>query len=236
MRSFLSRNYLLIFILLLAIVLRFYKLGEVPPHLNWDEASNGYNAYSIIKTGRDEYGNFMPLTFKAFGDYNLALSVYILVPSIAVFGLNEFAFRFPSALLGTLTVLLTYFLTKQLFKSGSSFIAHHSSQKNVALVAAFFLAISPWHLQFSRYDHEANFMISFAIIGFTILIYTLKKKKQALMLTTSAVFFGLALNSYQGSKIWIPLFILLVALFYLKELSKIWKKLLVPTVILFPNL
>src|SRR3989344_292895 len=157
MKSFLIKNLPLASILFIAAILRFWNLGVNPPGLFVDEVSNGYNAYSIIKTGRDEYGNFMPLTFKAFGDYNLALSVYILVPSIAVFGLNEFAVRFPSALLGTLTVLLTYFLTKQLFKSGSSFIAHHSSQKNVALVAAFFLAISPWHLQFSRYDHEANF-------------------------------------------------------------------------------
>ena len=222
MKSFLTNNWLLVAIVLLAAVLHFWQLGKVPQSLNWDEASNAYNAYSILKTARDEYGNFLPLTIKSFGDYNPAMSVYTLVPSLAIFGATQFAVRFPSAFLGTLTVLCTYFLAVKL-----------TANKKIALLSSFFLAISPWHLQFSRYDHEANFMISFAIIGFTILIYTLKKKKQALMLTTSAVFFGLALNSYQGSKIWIPLFILLVALFYLKELSKIWKKLLVPTVILF---
>ena len=105
----------LILILMLAAVLRFYQLGQIPPSLNWDEVSNGYNAYSILKTARDEHGNFLPLTFRAFGDYNPALSVYTLVPSIALFGLNEFAVRFPSALLGTLTVLLTYLMVKQLF-------------------------------------------------------------------------------------------------------------------------
>ena len=104
----------LILILMLAAVLRFYQLGQIPPSLNWDEVSNGYNAYSILKTARDEHGNFLPLTFRAFGDYNPALSVYTLVLSIAIFGLNQFAVRFPSALLGTLTVLLTYFLTKKL--------------------------------------------------------------------------------------------------------------------------
>src|SRR3990167_1069510 len=112
MKYFLIKSkVLLILIILLAALLRFYQLGTNPPGLFVDEVSNGYNAYSILKTARDEYGNFLPSTFKAFGDYNLALSVYTLVPSIALFGLNEFAVRFPSALFGTLTVFLTYFLT-----------------------------------------------------------------------------------------------------------------------------
>ena len=229
MKSFLIKNLPLASILFIAAILRFWNLGVNPPGLFVDEVSNGYNAYSIIKTGRDEYGNFMPLTFKAFGDYNLALSVYILVPSIAVFGLNEFAVRFPSALLGTLTVLLTYFLTKQLFKSGSSFIAHHSSQKNVALVAAFFLAISPWHLQFSRYDHEANFMLFFSILAITCFIYSHKKYP---LLILSAISFGLALNTYHGAKIWIPLFLLCIFYWFKKEIISFKFKLLLPFIIL----
>ena len=116
MKYFLIKSkVLLILIILLAALLRFYQLGKNPPSLFVDEVSNGYNAYSILKTAKDEYGNFLPVTIRAFGDYNPALSVYLLVPSIAAFGLNEFAVRFPSAILGTLTVLLTYFLIKKLF-------------------------------------------------------------------------------------------------------------------------
>src|SRR3989344_3324808 len=96
----------LFLIIILAAFLSFYQLGKNPRSLNWDEASNAYNAYSILKTGHDEYGKFLPRTFKSFGDYNLALSVYPLVPSIGLFSLNEFAIRFPSALFGVLTVLV----------------------------------------------------------------------------------------------------------------------------------
>ena len=180
-------NIYLVLIIALAAVLRFWQLGQIPPSLNWDEVSNGYNAYSILKTGRDEYGNFLPLTFRAFGDYNPALSVYLLVPAIAIFGLNEFAIRFPSALLGTLTVLLTYLLTKKLFdnyKFNFSLFTFHFS---LAHVSALLLAISPWHLQFSRYDHEANFMIFFSVLALTLLLNSFKNPK---LLIFSALSFG----------------------------------------------
>ena len=54
------------FLFILAIFLRFTQLGQIPLGLNKDETAIGYNAYSILKTGRDEYGNYMPLYFKSF--------------------------------------------------------------------------------------------------------------------------------------------------------------------------
>lgn len=203
---------------MLAAVLRFYHLGQNPPSLNWDEVSNGYNAYSILKTARDEYGNFLPLTFRAFGDYNPALSVYTLVPSIAVFGLSEFAIRFPSALLGTLTVFLTYLLVKKLLANNI-----------LALIAAFFLAISPWHLQFSRYDHEANFMVFLTVAGLTTLMYSVKNPK---LLSASALAFGLGINTYHGAKIWIPLIGLATLIFFGKNILKYKSQLIIPAIIL----
>ena len=94
---------ILIVIIILAAILRFWKLGENPPALYWDEASLGYNAYSILKTARDEHGEFMPLSrFIAFGDYKPSGYIYASVPFIALFGLNEFSIRFASALAGTI--------------------------------------------------------------------------------------------------------------------------------------
>src|SRR3989344_8228068 len=106
----------LIAIILVASVLRLYKLGSIPPSLYWDEASLGYNAYSILISARDEHGKFLPLiNFAAFGDYKPPGYIYATVPVVAIFGLSDFAIRFPSAFFGILTVLLTYFLTKKLF-------------------------------------------------------------------------------------------------------------------------
>src|SRR4030042_4751677 len=100
---------------ILAFALRFYKINQDPPSLNWDEVSIGYNAYSVLKTGRDEWGRFLPVHFKSYGEYKLPVQVYASIPGIAVFGLNEFGVRITPAVYGTLTVLLLYFLTKNIF-------------------------------------------------------------------------------------------------------------------------
>ena len=107
-------NIILICIVLIGFVLRFYRLGENPPGLNWDEASLGYNAYAILKTGADEYGTQTPLSIRSFDDYKPPLYVYLTVPSVALFGLNAFSVRFVSALLGSLAVVVMYFLTKEI--------------------------------------------------------------------------------------------------------------------------
>src|SRR3989338_344065 len=90
-------NWILIPVILLAAVLRFYQLGQNPPSLDWDETAHGYNAYSILKTGRDEYGYKFPLYFRSFDDYKPPIYTYLVVPAVAIFGLNDFAVRFPSA-------------------------------------------------------------------------------------------------------------------------------------------
>ena len=90
-----------------ALALRFYKFGEIPVGFNRDEASIGYTAYSLLKTGKDEYGKSFPLSFKSFGDWKLPLYPYLVTPFIKIFGLSEFAVRLPSALFGVLTVIVT---------------------------------------------------------------------------------------------------------------------------------
>src|SRR3989304_6986104 len=90
--GFLLKNKYLVLIFLLTVLLRFVYLTYAPPSLNWDEVSQGYNAYSILKTGRDEWGRLLPLAnFRAYGDYPVALNLYLTIPFIAIFGLSEFS-------------------------------------------------------------------------------------------------------------------------------------------------
>src|SRR3990172_7352515 len=126
-------------ILLLAAVVRVYDIGANPPGFFADEASYGYNAYTILHTGKDEYGARLPLFFQAFGEYKLPVYTYSIVPFIAVFGLTEVAVRLTSALYGVLTVLAVYLLVRALFQ-----------QRGMALAAAAILAILPLHLHYSR--------------------------------------------------------------------------------------
>jgi len=143
---------LLFIILILAAFLRIYKLSTIPPHLTPDEAALGYNAYSILKTAKDEYGNFLPIIFKSFGDYKPGLYVYLTVPFVAIFGLNEFAVRLPSALAGVMAVWLVYLIAQILRKSlkiGNKQSLALCAWKLEILTAAM-LTVSPWHLHFSR--------------------------------------------------------------------------------------
>src|SRR3989344_8709077 len=152
--GYIKKYSLLLIVLILASVLRFYDLANNPPGLTWDEASLGYNAYSLLQSGKDEYGSLLPLNLRSFGDWKPSLYAYLDIPFVAIFGLNEIAVRLPSGVFGVLGVYGTYLLVYQLFK-----------RREVALFSAFFLAISPWHIQFSRPAFEANVALTFNIFA-----------------------------------------------------------------------
>ncbi|KKR49467.1 MAG: hypothetical protein UT84_C0026G0007 [Candidatus Curtissbacteria bacterium GW2011_GWA1_40_16] len=202
------KKYTLILIVILAFVLRTYNLGANPPSLYWDEASLGYNAYSILKTAHDEHGKFLPITnFGAYGDYKPPLYIYAAVPSVAIFGLTEFAIRFPSALFGVLTILLTYFLAKKLFED-----------EKIAYIAAFFLAISPWHLQFSRGAFEANLGLFLSVLGIYSFVKFANEKPKYIFL--SAASFLAAMYTFTGQRLFVPVILVVLALQFNKEVAK----------------
>lgn len=194
-----KKIYILLFvvILILGIFLRFYQLGKVPNSLNWDEVSWGYNAYSILKTGQDEHGSFMPLSFKAFGDYKQPVYVYLTSISVTLFGLTSFAVRFSSAFLGVLTIPFVWLLVFELFRK-------EKHKYLLSLAAMFFFAVSPWSIQFSRVAFEANVGLFFVISGVSLFLRGLNTKKYLYN------YFGIALlsisgYSYHSEKIFTPL-------------------------------
>ena len=228
MRNRRRERLILATIVLVAALLRFYKLGSNPPSLYWDEASLGYNAYSILKTGHDEHGEFLPLTrFIAFGDYKPPGYIYAAVPSIAIFGLTEFAVRFPSAFAGILTVLVTYFLVKELFGEKSLNIKHQTL--NIGVIAAFLLAISPWHLQFSRGAFEANLATFFSIAG---VYFFLKGREKGIYWILSALSFSLSMYTFNTHRVFVPILIAGLMVIYRKHLRHNLKYLLISAALL----
>ncbi len=198
-------------IILLAASLRLYKLGQVPPSLDWDEASLGYNAFAILKTAHDEHGIFMPLTnFAAFGDYKPPGYIYATVPFIAIFGLSEFAVRFPSAFFGILTVFITYLLAKKLFEN-----------ETIALLSALFLAISPWHLQFSRGAFEANFGLFFSSLGIYLFLKFASGSKYWIF--ASLLSFLAAMYTFTGQRLFVPFILIVLALNFKNQIIKNFK-------------
>ncbi len=204
-------------IVLLAIFLRFWQLGNIPPSPDWDEAALGYNAYSILKTGRDEYGTFLPRVLRSYDDYKPPLYAYLTIPSVAAFGLNVWAVRLPSAVMGSIAVIGTYFLALYLFK-----------KKRMALLSALLLAISPWHLQFSRIAFEANVGLTLNIVGCVAFFYGLTSLP---WLSVSAFLFGLALYAYHSERVFVPLLVLTLAILWRRELFRDYRKVAIGVII-----
>lgn len=201
-------------ILALGLGLRLYKLSSIPPGLTWDEAALGYNAYSISKTLKDEYGTFLPLTLKSFGDYKPALYAYLDIPFIMVLGLNEWAVRLPSVLAGVGFILLCYLITKEIFKDS-----------NLSLFAGFFAAISPLSIQFSRAGFESNVAVFLNVLGLHLFLKGLKSTKFFYFSSGALI---LSMLCYQASKMYVPFIIVGLYLFFRKEI-KIEKNLLIST-------
>lgn len=196
----------------IALLLRLIYLNQVPNGFHSDEVSIGYEAYSILKTCKDEHGVLFPLYFKAFGEYKNPVFIYTVVPFIKVFGLNIFAVRFATAIYGTLTVFFTYLLCKELFN------------KKIGLCAAFLLAICPWHLHFSRIAYEAISFPAFFTIGFYFLVKGLHKRRY---MVYSAVILAITFYTYSPAKLLVPIFLLgFLALNY-KTLFKFKKELII---------
>ncbi len=204
---------LVFLIVFLAFFLRSNKLTEIPPSLNWDEVSIGYNAYSVLKTGKDEWGQFLPLHFKSYGEYKLPVQIYASIPGIAIFGLNEFGVRITPVIYGALTVLLLYFLAKEIFKN-----------RWIGVISAFFLAISPWHIQLTRASFESSFSVFWVILGIWLFIKSFKNPK---WLIVSIIPFVISIYTYNSARVFTPLFIIVTALIFRKNLLIIKKELFI---------
>ena len=219
----------LLLIILLAGFLRFWRLDQHPAGLNADEAAIGYNAYSLIRTGKDEHGNSWPIHFKSFGDYKPGLYFYLVLPFVKMLGLNIWAVRLPSAIFGVLGVLGIYLLAKNMFSprqpacagrlpnpSGlESSTRRVSPWRGVPLLSALLLAISPWHLHFSRGGWEANAGTLLMLIGVFGVFRGFRETK---WLVVGGLWLVASLYTYHSARVIVPLLGLGLVLIYRKEL------------------
>ncbi len=183
--------------------LRLYKLGDIPQGLYVDEVSEGYSAYSILKTGKDEFGKALPVVFRSLGDFKTPVYIYSVVPILPIFGLTPFAVRFPSFLFGLLTIPLLFFL-----------VMHLTKNKEISLISCLLLAISPWHIVFSRAAFESTVALFFFLAG--VLTFYLSFKKPA-WLIVSGTMFAVSVATYHSQRIIIPV-VLAIFLFRYKKI------------------
>lgn len=210
-------------ILLLALILRFYQFGRVPVSLYWDEVAVGYNAYSIATNLHDEHGVLLPLMFRSFGEYKMPAYVYLTAPVVKVLGMNEISVRFWSGTLGMIAVVGSYFLAKELLittKVRKSLSLEKI--KAIALLTMFLMAISQWHVHFSRIGFEANGLLTCMIIGFWLFLRGLHHKNSLIL---SALVLAIGMYFYRGVLGFLPFVgITAIALFYKQLVSREYLK------------
>ena len=193
----------LIIILIAGFLIRIWDIGSVPPGLYWDEMDVGYQAYSILKTGRDYFGNSPVLVIQSFADFRAPLLIYLTIPFVAFFGLSSISVRLPAVLFGVISVFLIYLLSKILFKS-----------EKISLTAAVLTAFTPWSIQFSRMAFEVNLLLTLFLAG---LICFFKGLSNSKYWTYSGVLFGLSVFAYNTAKLLTPLIIIALVLIFIRR-------------------
>lgn len=199
--------------------MRFYKLDSVPNGFREDETSIGYNAYSVLQTGKDEHGAFLPQNFKAFGEYKLPGYIYASVIPIKIFGLNPIGIRFIAAMSGFLTVVVTFFLTKALLLYFENDKEESIPISYLPYLTTFLIAVNPWSLHFSRSAFEstlANFLIVFGVFLF---VKAVQSKRTAIM-SLSVISFALSMYTYNIARLFVPLLVIALIFIFRKNAAK----------------
>lgn len=198
----------LFWIFVLALFLRVYKLSSFPFGFHVDEVKVGWEASSILKTGKDDHGNFLSPYYNSIGDYRPTGIFYLTIPSLVLFGRNEFAVRFPSAFFGALTVLPIFYFAFEIL-----------NKRKWAYMASFLTAISPWHIEVSRATSEvvvSTFFALFALHFLVKLIKSLDKKYLYFCLISITLSYLL----YHAIRFLAPPFFLITIAFYINEIKK----------------
>src|SRR5437870_2913276 len=175
MTAFLRKHWLLLSLIAAGIPVRIYRFGDVPPGFNQDEISTVYDAWSVLTAGIDRNGVHLPLFLISWGDGSQALPAYLMVPFLWLLGVTPVSMRISALVLNLTSLAVFPLLTKRI------------AGERASLIAAFLLAINPWHIMASRWAHEFNYLPPLALIGIALLASGLAGKKHGKMLLAIAI-------------------------------------------------
>jgi 4-amino-4-deoxy-L-arabinose transferase-like glycosyltransferase len=205
-RALIQKYLLIVLITFFAGLLRFYKLSQFPVHLGHDEVTQLYDAISIAQTGKDVYGNYMPLIFESVNDFKPPFYTYATVISYFIFGNKELTIRIVAAFFGTLIIPATYFFVRKLFKSSK-----------IAIICSLLAAIAPYEMFYSRKSFESGTGVFFMLTGFTFLLSFLDKPKKRNGLYIGIVLLAFSMYVHFSQAIIVPLLFISFWLIYKKK-------------------
>lgn len=204
------QNYTFLFfvLLMIGVLVRTIGISKFPNALNCDEASSGYEAFSLLNYGIDRNGKHFPVFLVAWGGGQNALLTYLIIPFIKLLGFNLLAVRLPLAIVGCLSLFIVYLLFKKI------------GNQKIALLALFFFTICPWHIMKSRWGLESN-LFPDLILWFCFFFIKGVEEKNKLSYYLSFIIAGLSAYSYGTSYYFLPIFLipLLGYTFYKKKIT-----------------
>ncbi|MFD0697459.1 glycosyltransferase family 39 protein [Paenibacillus sp. GCM10027628] len=201
MQRFLASRWFVVLLFAIGMAVRVAGIDQVPPGLNQDEASIGYDAYALLHYGIDRNGFHNPVHLVSWGSGQNALYAYLAMPLIWLFGLTPLSLRGVSILFGLLGLLFFYGAAKKIV------------DRRFALVTLFMLVISPWHIMMSRWALESNIFPTVFLMAVYFLLHSAEKK---LYLPISMLLFGAALYAYGTSYFFVPVFLFFITVYSLK--------------------
>lgn len=210
---------IILIILALGIFLRFYRLDQIPPGLNHDEAINTYNAYSLLKSGKDHYGQSLPLAFRSFGSYSLPIYTYLTTIPVAIFGPTIFSGHLVAALSSLAVLILTTLIALEIKRI--TFL-------NKTLLVLF-TSISPWAVFFGRGGYDISLSLAFLVLSVFLFIKSLSNPK---LIILSFLIAGLSATSYHTER-YLSLILFPVLIWTFKDRFKGCKKYLLIGVLFF---
>ena len=195
--------------------LRLVWLDAVPPALHADEAPNAWNAYTLLKAGMDQYGIHWPIFYiRAFGDNRSTLFMYMMMPFQAIGGLNVWTTRLPAVVASLFAIVLIYYVGARLFG------------RAVGIAAAALLAFNPWHIQMSRWGHEATIVPLLVILPVAALLWAnlpLADEEygpRPIRAGLAGAVAGIVCYGYQVVRLFVPLLLVAAVLFNLSAWAR----------------
>jgi len=212
---------LLLLIIILGSVFRLYRFADFPVQLNHDEITQLYDAISVAQTGKDIYGNFLPLIFESVHDFKPPFYTYTTALTYFLLGNKEYIIRIPGLLFSIGIIPLVFFFVNKIFRN-----------PKIALLAAFVTAITPFEIFFARKSFENGAGIFFMLLGFSSLLQYLEDKKISRWLYLGIVAISVAMYTYFSHAVIIPLLVFLFGYIFREELiTKSYRKLIFPVIL-----
>lgn len=202
---------LLLSIIALGFFLRFVNIESAPPGVYPDEAVNGIDAATANETGNYQW-------FYEANNGREGLFMNMIALCFQLLGISVLSLKLPSIIFGTLAILGTFLLARELFQ-----------KTRIGLMAAFLVATAFWAINFSRISFRANMMPAILAFTFYFLMRGMRTKKLSDFAVSGAIF-GLGLHTYLAFRIAPAIMVVMFFVFIFTRQNFIrtyWKNILV---------